>query len=644
MAAVTPLGPRDPEESITQLLSLWQQERRTAHERFVAEREAIPLHERVRRGVALRDLQIDERAAAPGGRTLLWLTSRSVTDLRDVRVGPGDPVRLWWDDPDGPDVVLGTVSRAGVRLGVMIDRDAQEALLDRLDDGGFRLDRDESQATFDRGDRALRRLLGAKPRSREERWRDLLFGQPPVRPGAPAPLEVLDSGLNQVQRDTIAWALAAPDLALIHGPPGTGKTRTLVEVIRQAVARGARVLATAASNTAVDNLAERLADAGVRVVRLGHPARVSAAMEPLTLDALLEATDEHALSRRWQQEAAALRRRAAQRRGRGTISFDERREVLREARALENDARRQLSGVQEAILDRAQVLCATCAGADAQLLADRTFDLVALDEATQVPDPIALVALLRGDRAVLAGDPRQLPPTILDVAAARAGLGTTFFERLPTERRRMLVVQYRMPAVLMEFPSASMYGGALVAADEVAGLRLADLPGVTSLGEGPLCFLDTAGTGWDEARGTDDPSTQNPGHAARVAEEVRRILSHGVAPADVAVIAPYDAQVRLLREALGPERDAGMEIGSVDGFQGRERLVVVVDLVRSNDQGELGFLGDTRRMNVALTRAQRHLLVVGDSATLGHHPYYAAFLQTVERVGSWRSAWEEPPA
>jgi predicted DNA helicase len=289
------------------------------------------------------------------------------------------------------------------------------------------------------------------------------------------------------------------------------------------------------------------------------------------------------------------------------------------------------------------VICATAAGADAAILADEAFDLVVLDEATQSVDPISLCALLRAPRAVLAGDPCQLPPTV--IARDAAPLARTIFEDIATRAPtavRMLVRQHRMHESIMAFPSASMYGGQLIAAPAVAGHRLEDL-GVAPdpLRDAPWIFIDTAGKGWTDEHGVDDPSTRNPAAAARVAAEARRLLGRGLSAADVAVITPYDAQARLLHDLLAAERDAGLEIGTVDGFQGREKEAILVDLVRSNERGELGFLADTRRMNVALTRARRFLLVVGDSATLGAHPYYAAFLVAAETAGAWRSAWSD---
>jgi superfamily I DNA and/or RNA helicase len=277
------------------------------------------------------------------------------------------------------------------------------------------------------------------------------------------------------------------------------------------------------------------------------------------------------------------------------------------------------------------------------------FDAVALDEATQSVDPVSLVALLRAPRAVLAGDPRQLPPTVLSSPGGRGPLCETLFEREARAHPAavaLLTEQYRMSELLMHFPSAQSYEGRLVCSPEVANRTLESL-GLPAdpLRAGGLIFIDTAGTGWQEERQDDDPSTSNPGHAQRVAAEVRRLLGRGLAAADVAVIAPYHAQVLLLREYLAEACVQGLEVGSVDGFQGREKEAIVLDLVRSNDSGDIGFLRDVRRMNVAITRARSLLLVVGDSATVGEHNYYAEFLREVEQRGTYLSAWsDEAPA
>ena len=637
--------------ALERLADLWDREGAASRAQYRAIRHAVPFRERVARGDAIGDLEVVDTDAMAGGRTLLWLTTPRLDELDHVRFGPGDPVRLWWGDVDGGQAdsrAHATVARRRKgRFGVAVDGDVP----DRLLEGRFRLDREAPEATFERGQRAIARFAAAAESSDVGHLREIFFGE--WTPGGPITVEwaPFDTDLNLTQLAAVAGALGARDVFLVHGPPGTGKTRTLVEIVRQAAARGERVLATAASNAAVDNLAAGLATAGADPLRLGHPARVAPEVEALTLDARLERSDAHKFAGQWVAEANALRRKLAARAGVGArrrLDWEEVRVARQEIRRLHRDARRALENAQSVILDRAAIVCATAAGADASILGDRRFDLVVLDEATQAPDPIALVPLGRGRRVVMAGDPRQLPPTVIDVDAAREGLGRTLFERLAEDPRtapayRLLSVQYRMHAGLMAFPSASMYDGRLRADKSVAAITLDGLPGLRAdaLRPGPLAFIDAAGKGWDEERSTEDPSVRNPLQAERVAAEVRRLLSRGLVPADLAVITPYAAQVRALRARLRPELELGLRIDSVDAFQGQEREAVIIDLVRCNERGEIGFLEDTRRMNVAVTRARRQLIVVGDGTTLGRHPYYAAFLEHVEHAGGWVSAWTD---
>ncbi len=252
--------------------------------------------------------------------------------------------------------------------------------------------------------------------------------------------------------------------------------------------------------------------------------------------------------------------------------------------------------------------------------------------------------LLRSDKLVLAGDHCQLPPTVVSDAAARGGLGTTLFERLHEQPlgeqlARMLTVQYRMNRAIAAWSSATFYGDALTAAPQVASHLLCELPDVVTTADTsvPLLLLDTAGCGHEESPGDDDGSRSNAGEAAIVVRHVQGLLDAGVAPRDIAVVTPYSAQVRLLQQRLS--NHDGLEVGTVDGLQGREKEAIVLSLVRSNDRGETGFLGELRRLNVALTRARRHLCVVADSSTLAAHDGLAAMLSQLQQHGEHRSAW-----
>ena len=298
----------------------------------------------------------------------------------------------------------------------------------------------------------------------------------------------------------------------------------------------------------------------------------------------------------------------------------------------------------ESVLGSADVLCATTTALDSQILGVRRFDLLVIDEACQSTEPSCWIPLLRCDRVVLAGDHCQLPPTVVSQEAAAEGFGVSLFERLmalygPDVARR-LKVQYRMHGSIMEFSSREFYEGDLEADRSVCSHLLADLPGVAALPltQSPLEFLDTAGAGFDEELEPDGESRLNRQEAELVRRKVQELMEAGVAAGDVAVVAPYAAQVRLLRERLAT---AGLEIDSVDGFQGREKEAVVISLVRSNPKGEIGFLGDLRRMNVAMTRAKRKLIVVGDSATLARDPFYRRMIEYFEGRGAYRTVWEE---
>lgn len=630
---------------LARLERAWRIERQAARDRFVEERKKSSLSDRVDAGIALDGLALDEEAPAPGERTLLWFRVGRHTRLRDLRLGPGDPVLLWRTSPDEEGAVRAVIARKSQdRIAVMIEGETPE----QLEDAGLKLDREAPEVTFDRGFSALNAVSSLPPRSEERGRFERLFNlAAPLASSRLDALSFLDDRLEEDQKRAVERALAR-DLSLVLGPPGTGKTRTLAELVRQAVARGERVLVTAASHTAVDNLAERLVREGVRLVRIGHPARVSAEMESNTLDALLEATDSAKLAEGWVREAEQLRQRLSQRMKRGAVTREERYEVKREINGLFASARRATKEAQKNILQSATVIAATAAGADAWQLDGVHFDRVVLDEATQAPDPIALVALLRATKVVMAGDPFQLPPTVIATEAMDEGLSSTLFERLAAgefagELVTLLRVQHRMHEKLMAFPNKQTYSGQLRAAPEVATATLEQVDGVRAdpLRVGPFVMLDSAGRGWDEEREDEDPSTRNPSNAARIAAEVERLLSRGVAASDIGVITPYNAQVRWIRDALESRLDEGLEVSTVDGFQGREKLVIVVDLVRSNDLNEIGFLADVRRMNVAITRAKRWLLVLGDGALMARHPYYKALLEHAEKSDAWLSAWSD---
>lgn len=601
-------------------------------------------------GNSLIGLTIRDEVAGLGGRVLVTLGKRNQQlELPWTRLRVGSPVQLSEENVatmQGWRGVVSQLRRENVQVALQQWPEAQS------DRPTFRLDLAGDEIAHQREAAALAAAEGAKG-DRLAALRAVLLGEAPALFQPVAPLSPTAGDLNPSQQAAVAHALAAEDVAIIHGPPGTGKTTAVVELIRQAVQRGEKVLTCAPSNLAVDNIFERLLAlpelaTGGNVVRIGHPARVLPALRDQTLDLLVENHPDMKLVRKLTKEAHALRASA----GKYTRAKPEpgaRQEMRAEAKAMLADARRLEEQLVERIFSAARVVCATLTGLDDRLLRGYRFDRCVIDEAAQSTEPGSWIPLRYSQRLVLAGDHCQLPPTILSQDAATGGLGVSLMERLlqqannPTTLARQLDVQYRMHQQIMEFSSQTFYGGTLVAAPTVAAHLLCDLPSVIAndLTAVPVAFIDTAGADYSEALEPDGESRFNEGEAEVVQRKVMQLAEAGLAPTQISIISPYSAQVRLLRDRLKPYVDQGLEIGSIDGFQGRENEAVIISLVRSNGEGEIGFLADTRRMNVALTRARRHLIIIGDSATIAGHPFYADLLAYFDQIGAYYTVWEE---
>ena len=593
-----------------------------------------------RSGASLVDLAIRDETAGFGGRVVVTLGKRDRRlELPWTRLHSGTPIVL--SEQRATD-------QAGWR-GVVTDRD-RETITVVLSDSPettadrpmYRLDQSTDEIARQRQRDALRRIAGTD-KGRQAALKRRLRGEDPIEFGTPRDWVPL-SRLDESQQQAVSHALSAEHIAIIHGPPGTGKTTTVVELIRQSVRRGERVLACAASNLAVDNLFERLLAAGEKVIRIGHPARVLPQLREQTLDLLVESHPDLKLAREWTKEAWVLRRQASK----FTRSAPEpgtRRDARQEAKRLLQDARELEERLVAYLLDSAQIVCATLTGLNEDLLGDRQFELAVIDEAAQATEPCCWIPVLRSRRLVLAGDHCQLPPTIISSEARRQGFHISLMEKLVQQHGDSIAcrlnTQYRMHEQIMRFSSDEFYGGTLIAAESVRNHLLSDLPKVSDLAltQTSVRFFDTAGSHCEEQAEADGSSHENPGEAEFVAWQVNELIGAGILPAEIAVITPYSAQARLLRGLIS---NPAIEIDTVDGFQGREKEAVVISLVRSNASGEIGFLKDTRRMNVALTRARRKLIVFGDSATLGNHEFYLRLLNYFERLDAYGTVWEIP--
>ena len=609
--------PVDLEQHFARLGALLDRERAAEKERFAEARSRLSLAQREARGIALVDVEAVEEGGL-AGRTLLTFARASDRELGGSQIGVGSIVRVGLRREQRDDAPTGVVARRQrSRVAVVFDEPPPSF----VGAGRVVLELQASSATHDRLSGALRRMAEAR------RWHAVLRGEPP-RFESRARGPELEAQLNDEQRAALDLADRAQDLTLVHGPPGTGKTTVLTEVIRRAAARGEKVLASAPSNLAVDNLVERLVALGVDAVRVGHPARVLPAVIEHTLDRRVADHPSARLAAGLVDQALRLRADARKRhRRRGPGRFSESRAQEREARQLLAEARELEDRAEREVLGSAQVVLATLTGIESQALRGRKFDLAVVDEATQAVEPAAYLALLRADRAVLAGDHLQLPPTVISPEAQ--DLSLSLFERLVQPAAMVsLAEQHRMNEQIMRYPSDALYQGKLRAHPAVAR---------HAIDAAPFEVIDTAGRGFEEETPQDSDSKLNEGEAELAAAEVRKLLS--LLPAkEIAVISPYDAQVQRIRQLLADLPD--LEVDTVDGFQGREKEAVVVSLVRSNDRGELGFVADIRRINVALTRARKKLIVIGDGATVTRHPFHEGLLKYAQQIGAWRSAWD----
>lgn len=625
-------------EHLERLLRL---ERAAAQAREAEERAALTQEERETRGLSASGLEAVEESVGLGGRFVVALERPDRAPL-SARLSPGDVVAAHPRAALGVEPERAVVVRAS-RTRVELAFERPPAPFVRT--GRVVLDRVPDDVTSQRAVAAVAEVA-ALERGQGRRLRDLLLGVRSPDFEVPKPWGAAGPPLNEEQAEAAALARAARDVFCIQGPPGTGKSTVLSAVASEWVRTGGgRLLCTAASNAAVDHLLFLCLQEGLRAVRIGHPARAKEGVQHAVLDVLVEAHPDRQLAKELFDEAFALlgHARKQRTRGRSRERFANARTAQAEARALMREARALERKAVDAVLGGAEVLCATLTALGAAPLSGMHFPLALVDEATQAIEPLTLLAFLRADRVLLAGDHRQLPPTVLSLEAARGGLARSLFERLVETHpgvHRMLREQYRMNEALMSLISTDFYEGLLRAHPAVRTRSLADvLPAGHGLDVPPFLFLDTAGRGFEEGQVAGSESFDNPGEAELVATRARALLAAGLSPDSLAVITPYRGQVALLQSAL---EGTGVEVDTVDAFQGREADAVLVSCVRSNAFGRLGFLQDLRRMNVALSRARRHLFLVGDSATLGRHPFYAHLVERAQAAGSYRSAWEWP--
>lgn len=478
---------------------------------------------------------------------------------------------------------------------------------------------------------ALREVAEAKG-NRTARLREVLLGKAPALRRETGPVRF--PWLNASQEKAVNQVLCAKEVAVVHGPPGTGKTTTLVEAVYETLHRENQVMVSAQSNTAVDWIAEKLVDRGIPVLRIGNPTRVNDKMLAFTYERRFEAHSDY--PELWQ-----IRKTIREMTGRLRKSGREDRERLHnQLTKLRVRATGLEIRIDTELFTEARVIACTLVGAASRVLERKRFSSLFIDEAAQAIEAACWIAISRADRVILAGDHCQLPPTIKCIEAARGGLGRTLLEKVvlhKPETVSLLKIQYRMHEDIMRFPSRWFYHDELKAAPEVKYRGILDF-------DTPVSWIDTSELDLQEKAVAEGTGRLNTGEAELLVRElknymerigIRRILEEHI---DFGVISPYRAQVHYLRHLLKKEpffRPCRrlITVHTVDGFQGQERDVIMISLVRANEKGQIGFLRDLRRMNVAITRARMKLLILGEAVTLTRHPFYR---ELYEYIGGLR--------
>lgn len=622
--------------NLIELIRAEQQEDRRQYEELVLKR---PMSERRAQGITWFPLAIRESFYGTGERLILELERTTHTDVpHQFQFGQLAALfSMAGDEPETQRIggVVTSVRRNNLRLTLFVDE-----LPEWVDKGKLGLDLLFDESTYKEMEKALQFVIKAR-NCREAELRDVLLGH---REASFRAIEEVNAPqLNASQKQALQLVKAAEDVAIIHGPPGTGKTTTMVAAINEVLKEEEQVLVCAASNAAVDLLTEKLSRSGLKVVRIGHPSRISEEMLSYSLDQQVLDHPEYKNIKEYKKRAAEFKNMAGKyKRHFGKEERAQRKAIMDEARKLQAEAEKIESYIVTDLLEKAQVITSTLSGAGNYVLKEKRFSTVFIDEAAQALEPACWIPILKAERVVMAGDHCQLPPTVKSSDAMRGGLGITLFEKTIARQKAdvMLATQYRMHPVIMNFSSRQFYHGKLQAYEALVNNTFKELS--------IFDFIDTAGCGYNEAQEKGSTSTVNEEEARLLIrllkKDIQQLQSENK-PVSIGVISPYKGQVRFIDELLvqsGLYEQKGIQISvnSVDAFQGQERDVIYISLVRSNDKGEIGFLGDIRRMNVAMTRARKRLVMTGDTATFGAHPFYKALLQYTEEVNAWKSAWE----
>jgi ATP-dependent RNA/DNA helicase IGHMBP2 len=643
-----------PKEQLRKTLGLLQMERQADLEQYRQKVLMRPLHARVKEGMTWYPVKLVKEYIGTGERIIIEVERTNQKDQPHA-FQSGKMVSVFSNASGKSEKQHQNGVINYVRDNLMVITLNGDDLPEWIDSGLLGVDVMFDEMSYREMEFTLKKVIEAED-NRVAEFRELLLGEAiagyKLQVTGSEKLETsnqqLATVLNESQLKAARKIIESRDIAFIHGPPGTGKTTTIVQVIKFTVKEEGQVLVCAPSNAAVDLLVDKLSEQGLNVIRIGHPARVTEQSLSKTLDARIAQHQNYDELRSLRKKMEHTRQMADKyKRNFGHFEKAERRVLRDQAKQLKADADMLEFYITNDILQKSEVICCTLVGSSHPTLRSRKYKTAFIDEAGQALEPACWIPFLRAQRVVLAGDHLQLPPTVKSNEAAKLGLAETLFEKgikkLPAQSS-MLQVQYRMHEDIMKFSSNYFYKDELVAHESVrAELLRPNQP--------PIEFIDSAGAGYTEEQDPETLSRLNKEEASlliRLAEKlIEEIgledwLTQNIT---MGIITPYRAQVDYLHHLaessplLEPLHKL-VTINTVDAFQGQERDVIAISFVRSNAKGEVGFLADIRRTNVAITRAKKKLIMIGDSATLGTHPFYVKLLEYVQGKEFYRSVFE----
>ncbi|MDI7155641.1 AAA domain-containing protein [Leptospira santarosai] len=595
-----------------------------------------PLQDRVKLGITLYPLVYEEQSL---GREGSWILTFRFPNQEEYpsKFQSGAPVQIGKNE-DRVRAIL--VSLHGEKIRVAI-----EEAPEWIEDGKCFLDLLPDETSYREMFQALDQVASAAKGTRLYVNRELLLGY-----GSPDPVAIRDGdrfrilgrinpSLNDSQKNAVLHCVLSEDVSIVHGPPGTGKTTTLTEIVNQLVEEGRKVLVSAPTHSACDLLVESISAKGISVLRLGHPARIGEAVLNSTLDYKLFHHSDGKLLNEYRKDVIEISRQAKKyKRNFGEKEREERRNLFQEVKELKKTIRSMEKGLIDSLISSHPVIVSTPVASSRSVLEGKTFDFCVLDESSQALEPASWIPILKSDRVILAGDHKQLPPTLF---SDRNSLETTLFEKAAerlefSNRVFLLDTQYRMKDEISSFSSMEFYSNRLKSGRPMSE-RTSNFPETFPFGNA-FQWIDTAGTDSEEV--SMDDSIINPFEADLEVRLCILLQENNWPEEEITILSPYRAQVRLLSEKL---REAGLfkvQVSTIDSFQGRENRCILLGFVRSNPEGRSGFLKESRRINVGMTRARDLLLCIGDSSTLLEDPFLSKLIQFAEEKGVFRTAWE----